>query len=152
MRFIPRTLLLLGLAALLTPSPAAGQSLEPVEVELDRTAAELREVLDRPVDEDTFDTALVFTNTGRSDRRIVCRGFDDDGNPVGRIAVKVPGLGLRFILASDVSNDTDFLGQVQCGPRGRIVGSAYLLGAGPLTKVSARNRSTRIVFPVVLTR
>ena len=137
-------------------APAIAQDARALDVDLSRDGIELREVLDRPVDEDIMDTALVFTNTGRIATRVVCKAFDDEGAAVGRTALKVPGLGLRFVLASDVANGADFLGSVQCSTQGRVLGSAFLLGVGGVTDLPARQGDSegalRVRFPVVVTR
>ena len=164
---------LLALGALaLTPAawsnPAAIAEAPPIEI--DRDAIDFHRIAPKPTDPPlTYDTALVFTNTGGDGARVICKAFDDNGNAVGRAASFVPGLGLRYILASDFSNNAAMLGHVQCGTHAHVVGSAFLLGgrAGitevPVTqstvwrkkkKLSAvatkRHRPTRIRFPVVL--
>lgn len=148
---------LLGAAALVAlAAPSLAQDTRSTDIDLSRDGVELREVLDRPVDEDVLDTALVFTNTGRVATRVICKAFDDNGEAVGRTALSVPGLGLRFVLASDVANGTDFLGSVQCSTQGRVLGSAFLLGAGGLTDLPAKQAdhegALRVRFPVVATR
>jgi len=123
--------------------------------EIDRDAADLPTVIrPRPVDVDVVDTAMVFTNTSALDRRIVCVGLDKQGTPVGRVLVKLPALGLRYVLASDLSNGADFVGSAQCSSHSTVKGSAIFLGPG-ITDLSVGNiagrRIGRIRFHVVAT-
>ncbi len=144
----------LGLLALTLSLPAAAQ--ERAAPDVSRDGLELREVLERPVDTDVMDTALVFTNTGRTATRVLCKAFDDQGEPIGRAALSVPGLGLRFVLASDIADGADFLGSVQCATQGRVLGSAFLLAPGGVTDLPAKQAdhddAVRVRFPVVATR
>jgi len=148
--------LLLALPLLLAAGPAPAQeALAPdlPEVEIARGEADLRDRLMRPADPDVLDTALLFNNTGKRGAAVRCVGFDHDGQPVGRVALRVPGLGLRFVLGSDLANGRDFLGSVQCASEGRVLGSAVLLAPGGLSDLPARQGdgvgSIRIRFPVV---
>ena len=105
----------------------------------------------QPADPDFADTALIFTNMTRHTARVRCVGFNKNGRPIGRTATVIPPLGLRYVLASDLSNDADFAGQVQCASHGRIVGSAVFIGPG-LTDVPVLNGTigeSRIRFPIV---
>jgi len=128
----------LATLALAAPAPAqeaaataaTPQEADLEEVELGRSPAELRYHVDaKPIDRDVLDTAVIFTNAGRAPGRANCVAFDDDGIPVGRFQVKLPGAGLRFVLASDIGNGRDFVGSVSCRTRGDVLGSAVLLGA-----------------------
>lgn len=152
--------LLLSLAAA-WPLGASAQELDlalepgaPV-LEIDRDGLDFRRVAPRPTDPPlTYDTALVFSNTARAGARVICKGFDDRGRPVGRAATFVPGLGLRYLLASDLSDGDAVLGQVQCATHGRVVGSAFLLGGsagitGAPAKQADHDGAIRIRFPVV---
>ncbi len=125
-----------AVALLLLPAVAGAQAVK-VEIDavdpgpmIERDAADLAvDLAPRDVDRDVADTALVFTNLG-DDARVLCVGFDKAGDPVGRAWVKVPRLGLRYLLASDLSNGADFVGHVQCASPGTVRGSAVFLGAG----------------------
>lgn len=138
-------------------------------IEIDRDAIDFHRIAPKPTDPPlVYDTAMVFTNTGGDGARVICKAFDDNGNAVGRAATFVPGLGLRYILASDLSNNAAVLGHVQCGTHAHVVGSAFLLGGrAGITEVpvsqsmvwrkkkarpvvaAKRHRTTRIRFPVV---
>ncbi len=125
----------------------------PPEVEIDRDSL-ARDLRPRP-DDDTVDTALVFTNLGTGHRVAKCIGFDEWGRAVGRVRFRIPSRGLRYVLASDLSQGADFVGRVNCKADGRVFGSGFLLGA-QLTDVPALNhhrgfQSSQIDFPVVAT-
>ena len=116
----------------IAPNAGAQESAAPDRgPEIVRDAVELtRELRPRPVDDvDVADTALVFTNTGLP-ARVYCAAFNKQGERVGRAWLKIPRLGLRYMLASDLSNDTDFVGHVQCSTGSRVKGSAVFLGPG----------------------
>lgn len=109
------------------------------------------EIEPQPEDPDLADTALVFTNMSRRNAGVVCVGFNKNGEPVGRTATRIPPLGLRYILASDISDGVDFIGQVQCSPHGRVVGSVVFIGPA-VTDLPVRNGKlgkSRIRFPLV---
>lgn len=123
--------------------------------EVDRDVADLpTEIRPRPIDVDVVDTALVFTNTANVDRRIVCVGFDKQGQKVGRVLVKLPALGLRYVLASDLADGQDFVGSAQCATHATVRGSAIFLGPS-ITDLSVDNIAGRwlgrIRFHVVAT-
>ena len=147
-------------AGLLLASPVAAQELTATDVgpEIVRDAATLVDVIrPHPDDPDIADTALIFTSKSQSRGRAVCRAFDKNGNVVGRAWLKVPGLGLRYALASDIANDLDFVGSVQCWASTNLIGSAVLLAAGELTDLPVENgrfsavRGRRVLFPLVAT-
>ncbi len=105
----------------------------------------------RPEDPDVADTALVFTNIYNRAARVRCVAFDKQGEAIGRTSTRIPPRGVRYVLASDMSDGEDFVGQVQCIPYGRIVGSAVFIGPG-LTDVPVRTGKigkSRIYFPLV---
>ncbi len=125
------------------------------EIQVDRDARVLKDQIDaaRRHDVDTTDTALVFTNNGRMRARILCLGFDHNGNTVGRAVTALPKLGLRYILASDLSMGADFIGSVQCSSPGHVTGSAVFLAPGAITALQVKQGEhagqIRIRFPVV---
>lgn len=125
-----------AVSMLLLPTVAGAR---PEKFDLDETDAGpeiVRDATDlavdlapRDVDRDVADTAMVFTNIG-ADARVFCVGFNKQGVPVGRAWLKVPRLGLRYLLASDLSDGADFVGHAQCAAPGTVRGSAVFLGAG----------------------
>lgn len=153
-----RKLTTLGLTtcALLLAPPALAQVAVSVDdgIEVDRDVDALVDDLrPRDIDRDVADTALIFTNLGNTARRVRCVGFDKNGQPVGRVWLRVPALGLRYALASDLSNGVDFIGHAQCSSAVAVKGTAIFLGPG-LTDLPARNPSRvygRIRFPLVAT-
>ena len=119
-------------------------------VDISREVDELPTDFDR--DPDVADTALVFTNLGRRTSWVKCVGFNKNGAAIGRTKTEIPPLGLRYVLASDISNGVDFIGHVQCSPKGRVVGSVVFIGPS-LTDLPVRNgklgHDRRIRFPLV---
>ncbi len=141
----------------LPATSAAQEAVEiPAMVDFERSAAELRDRIERPpVDPDRADTAVVLTNSGNTRAYAICWAFDDDGKPLGRTRIKIPPLGLRWVLASDLSNDQDFIGSVRCYVSGNLHGSAVFFGPGitdlPVRPVPQVATATghRIEFPLV---
>jgi hypothetical protein len=121
-------------------------------VEIDREIDALPDEIERTDDDpDLADTALVFTNMTRRGAGVKCVAYNKNGEPVGRTLTRIPPLGLRYVLASDMSNDTDFVGQVICSPHGKVVGSVVFIGPS-LTDLPVRNGKlgrSRIRFPLV---
>ncbi len=148
-------LLAAGAASAQTAFRAAKAAVANPGIEVDRDARELQaEIRPRPDEPDVADTALVFTNVGGRDQMVKCVGFDSDGHPVGRIWLKLPALGLRYALASDLSRDRDFIGSAHCSGGANVVGSVVLLGPD-LTDLPVLQpkvgQSGRIRFPLVAT-
>lgn len=100
------------------------------EVEIERDYAELQPMLRPRPDIDTTDTALLFNNALRRTSVVYCVAYGANGQALGKVRVKVPGNGVRFILASDLSDGRDFVGSSRCRARGKIVPSAFIVGAG----------------------
>ncbi|MDP6979924.1 MAG: hypothetical protein QF570_15170 [Myxococcota bacterium] len=124
--------------------------LELEEVEVSRPVDELPNDVE-PVDPDSTDTALVFSNLGGERARVKCVAFNMNGRPVGRTRTAIPALGVRYMRASDISNGLDFVGQVHCASHGKVVGSTVFVGRG-ITDLPVRNGHvgrTRIRFPLV---
>lgn len=128
----------------------AAEALE--EREVAREVDELPgDVEPQPEDPDFADTALVFTNMRNTRAGVKCVAFNKNGVPVGRTRTPIPPLGVRYVLASDMSDGEDFVGQVQCAPYGRVMGSVVFIGPG-LTDLPVRNGrlgKSRIRFPLV---
>lgn len=138
---------------LLAPGVSA-QSLESEDREVkhvDRSylSAELR---DRP-DRDVADTALVFTNFSGQRQKVLCGGFNHHGSLVGLARTVVPANGVRFILASDLADELDFVGSAQCAAAGEVKGTAVFLGPGltDLPVEPIRERFGRMKFPLIAT-
>ncbi len=146
------------LAAALVASAASAQTSTPVPVD----RGDLAEILDSPILPPALDTALVFSNPHAFPVKAVCRGHDANGSEVGAAETAVPARGLRYVLASDFSNGTPFLGSVNCVLGAAMNASGFLLGgAAGVTDVPAhvriplrKDRDLTIVarFPVVATR
>jgi hypothetical protein len=91
----------------------------------------------------SLDTALVITNLRRAPAKVVLVGYDRAGNPVGRARREIPGHGLTYVLASELTDANVFLGKVEAVGRGRLTGTAVLLG-GSGTDLPAISTSRRI--------
>jgi len=124
------------------------------EVVIDRGLDTLPDDIRPPIDPDTADTVLVFTNLGSTYAAVKCVAFNRNGRPIGRTATRVPALGVRYVTASDISDGLDFIGHVQCARSGRIVGSAVFVGPGftdlPVIHPSSSQDAGRIRFPLVV--
>ena len=116
----------------------------------------LRPIDQRPVDErDIIDTALLFTGAGNEVSVVRCVAFGRNGQRLGAAWLRVPGKSLRFMLASDLVNDLDFLGSVHCHSGGRVIGSEVVIGLIntdiDVIQNPGATRST-IIYPVVVSR
>ena len=90
---------LLALSSTAASAQALVKATDFAEVEINRDIRELEPILRPPPDHDSTDTALVFHNPRGWTALVRCVGFNHNGTPVGRIALKIPGNGLRFALA-----------------------------------------------------
>ncbi|NNL99121.1 MAG: hypothetical protein HKO62_00130 [Gammaproteobacteria bacterium] len=155
-QYLNAAVTIIVLTTLLISGPvASAQTADPVaSVEVGRDADTLRDTLRPRPDRDIVDTALVFTNVRGRNTIMNCTAFGPQGGTVGRFRVRVPGNGLRFVLASDISNGGDFVGSARCLSIGDVAGSAFLLGP-QLTDMRVRQQrapqGTWITFPVVAT-
>ncbi|MCF6355170.1 MAG: hypothetical protein L3J26_08740 [Candidatus Polarisedimenticolaceae bacterium] len=146
--------------AMAAPVAAIGevQSIEQIavdEVEVTRGADELQAVLRPHPDLDVVNTVLVFNNVLSATVVVRCVAYGVNGRPLGKInKVKIPGNGLRFILASDLANGRDFVGSTLCHSEGKIVPAAFIAGR-ILTDTPAKTThgwpGTKIRFPTVVT-
>jgi hypothetical protein len=141
-------------AALLLAAAAGAQEVDPPDVTHDESA--LEDVLEEPIDAPHVNTALVFSSLVDQETRVVCRARNAQGELVGTAGVRVPGHGVRFLLASDFSDGAPFLGQVHClAPRG-VRGTGFARSANGVTDVPSpelrRGKALLIHFPVVATR
>ncbi len=151
---------LLVMMAVAAPVAAAEEAALPieqiavVEVEVSRDAAELQALLRPRPDADRFNTVLAFNNSLGLPAVVRCVAYGIDGRPLGRTRVKVPGNGLRFVLASDFAHGRDFVGSARCSSAGRVVPAAFIVGQ-VLTDTPASSvlgwPGTKIRFPVVVT-
>jgi hypothetical protein len=133
-------LFVLGAAVLLLPAAVSAQ-INVVEV-----VGDLEDRLAQPVDPASpplLDTALVITNLRRTAAKVLLVGYDRAGNPVGRARREVPGNGLTYVLASELTDANRFLGKVEAVGRGRLTGTAVLLG-GPVTDLPAISTTRRV--------
>ena len=70
----------------------------------------------------------MITNLAGTRGRAFCVAFDYEGRPAGHARLKIPARGLRWLLASDISDGVDLIGSAQCFLSGRLLGSAIFLG------------------------
>ena len=140
----------LGAPAALAQEVAAVSEVRDIE----RTADELRDRIEQPPrpDVDVADTAVVLTNLAYERAVATCAAFDQGGNLLGRARVRIPRMGLRWLLASDLSDDADFVGSAHCFVTGRVAGTAVFLGPG-ITDLPVHPATIgggqRIVIPLV---
>ncbi len=142
-----------GLIGAFVVPTASAQDVNAVR-DIERDAASLKDRIEQPPDpdRDVADTAIVITNLRRMFGVATCVAFDYDGNLVGRARVRVPALGLRWLLASDISDGADFIGSAHCYIQGHMLGSAIFLGPG-ITDLPVHQTNVagafRIAIPVV---
>ena len=121
------------IAVLVAPSALAQEATVATDIrEVERTADGLRDRIEQPPDpdRDVADTAIVLTNLTYARAVATCAAFDDSGRLIGRARVRIPRMGLRWLLASDISNDVDFIGSTHCFVVGQVAVSAVFLGPG----------------------
>ena len=95
------------ITGLLFASSGFGQSLSDTEIEIDRDASELSDLLvgiDVPSTEvaSLLDTAMIITNVTDSGTMAHCHANNRNGITVSRIRVRIPAGGVRFFLMSDL--------------------------------------------------
>jgi len=122
-------------------------------IEITRDATDLETLLrDRRVDPNVLDTALILTNKTAQAARARCVAYNHLGEATARAWVRLAGNGMRIFLASDIVNGR-FVGSVRCKVRGRVAGSAFILGtvfsSAQVQNANAWNES-RISMPVVV--
>lgn len=159
-----RLALLLIAAALLLAGPVYAGNANRIDTDetADKDVArdgaalqvDIRDAIDR--DTDVADSALVFTNTGDFEGRVICRAIDMNGQAIGsRTGVTVPAGGVRYLRASDLSDGADFVGRAVCVARRPMVSSGFFLAPGAMTDLESRRteqrRHVRMHFPVVAT-
>ena len=134
-----RVLALLFGSTLLLAAPAGAEDPAPTEgPEVVRGGAEFQALAAMPSAERTgVETALIFTNVGGSEFRVLCVAYDAEGSPIGHAWMRIPERGMRFLLASDLSAGTDFAGPVECLALGRVVPSGLLLTPSGISDVSS---------------
>lgn len=149
-RLLPMTLAVLGLV---TTGRALADETIP---EIERDAGELENLISDPIEPPGVETALVFSNPGDGPRVVVCRARNAQGRPVGAAAVRVPGNGVRHLLASDLSGGMAFAGQVRCVSPRPLAASGFAASGPRLTDVPVhvdrRPDAIHYGFPIVATR
>jgi hypothetical protein len=128
-----RLLLVVWIGAFLAPAALAQENVGSAEIrEIDRRADTLRDRIEQPPDpdRDVADTAVVLTSLTYNRAVATCAAFDGNGALIGRARVRIPRMGLRWLLASDISNDVDFIGSAHCFVAGKVAVTAVFLGPG----------------------
>ncbi len=119
----------------------------------DQLMVEVRRAIDR--DTDTTNTALVFNNTAPTATHVVCTAYNAAGRMIGRKVARIPGRGVRYLSASDLSGGADFIGSAVCASRTRVAASAVFLAPGSLTNLDVIQAGpwddTKIRFPLIAT-
>jgi hypothetical protein len=74
---------------------------------------------------------------------------------IGRKVARIPGRGVRYLSASDLSGGADFIGSAVCASRTRVAASAIFLAPGSLTNLDVIQAGpwddTKIRFPLIAT-
>ncbi|MBL4821030.1 MAG: hypothetical protein JKY98_08610 [Gammaproteobacteria bacterium] len=144
---------------LLIGSASAQEGFEDA-VEIERDAEELSDLLTgkpnpHPEAASMLDTAMVLTNVARVPTVARCWANDSNGNTVGRVRVPIPGSGVRFFLASDIIEDSGFVGSVICSAGKLVIGTGIMLGV-VTTSIEVhqdyKSRRSIIVFPIAAMR
>ena len=150
---IPALAALAACAVLVAPAQATAQSV--AEVDIERDADALRdEIRPRPKDVDVADTLLVFTNTSGGRAIVRCAAYDASGAAVGRTRTLVPGNGVSYIRASDLSHGRDFVGHAVCGTQHHLIPSSIFLGPqieNLNVRVAPHEGATYLRFPLIAT-
>jgi len=130
--------LLVG-SCLLLAAPAGAEDPAPNEgPEVVRGGSELQALAAMPSAQRTgVETALIFTNVGGSEFRVLCAAYDAEGSPLGHAWTRIPARGMRVLLASDLSAGADFAGPVECLALGRVVPSGLLLTPSGISAVGS---------------
>lgn len=131
----PKQCALVGiwLTLLLTTTVSTAQNAVLTEIEIDRDANELSDLLSgaalpKPEVAAILDTALVFTSAHGSETTAHCHANDNSGITVGRVRVRIPAMGVRFFLSSDIVEERGFVGSVICSAAGYVIGTEVMLG------------------------
>ncbi|HAJ75013.1 MAG TPA: hypothetical protein DCM64_01010 [Gammaproteobacteria bacterium] len=121
------------LASLLFSSTLTGQDLTVVEVEIDRDATQLSDLLTgaalpKPEVAALLDTAMVLSSIHNTETWAYCYAKNQSGAIVGRVRVRLPAGGVRFFLASDIVEQNGFVGSVICTAAAWVIGTEVMLG------------------------
>lgn len=145
-----------SVALLLLPSISSAQSTDLVEIEINRDANELSDllsggILPKPEIAAILDTAMVFTSMHNAETTAYCRASDKNGIAAGRVRVRIPAMGVRFFLASDIVEEHGFVGSVTCTATGYVIGTEVMLGVVTTdisTQQDYRAGLSSLLFPV----
>jgi len=148
-------------ASLVLASPlASAQSAALQEVEIDRDATQLSDLLTgatnpNPEVAALLDTAMVLTSVSGAETTAYCYANDHQGITVGRVRVRIPAMGVRFFLASDVIADRGFVGSIICSAAGYVIGTELMIGI-LTTDIDVvqeyRSGQSSMLFPVTAMR
>ena len=118
-----------GATAQTLSSTAAEPDAKNPGVEVVRPVQDLSDMIaTHPVDRDFINTALVLSDASGRASVAYCVAYNQRGQAIGRAFTKIPGNGVRLVLASDLSNGLDFFGKIKCKSRSRVGGTAYIIG------------------------
>jgi len=144
-------------AAALFLSSASAEAQTMLDMDDSRSETQLREDMKEAVERDTdvANTALVFNNTGGDPTHVFCTAHDASGRVLGSKVARIPGKGVRYLRASDLSSGVDFIGSALCSTRGRIIGTAVFLAPGAMTSLEVIQLGpwddTTLRFPLIAT-
>ena len=159
-KYVEKTLVLILCAALFISGKSYAQDTTAIEVEIDRSSAQLSDLLTgtpnpHPDVASFLDTAMIVTSVADGPKIVRCHAKNDNGVIAGRIRMYVPSGGLRFFLASDIVHQRGFVGSVICEAPSLVVGSEIMLGvitSDIEVHQDHRAGSTIMLFPVTAVR
>ncbi|MCH2172966.1 hypothetical protein MK489_19485 [Myxococcota bacterium] len=151
------------MAVLLTAQIAGAQSAarsdaaasDVREIDVVRDASDLpRDIRPRPIDDNTADTLLLFTNNDPDPVRVKCLARNTYGEVIGRARTGIAGNGLSYLRASDLSYGRDFVGHAECKTSGHTTATSVFVGPD-LTNLDVQSRQSGHVtlhdFPAIAT-
>ena len=150
----------LGTALALSLSLSVRAQDDAVEVEIDRDATQLSELLagaphPKPEVGGLLDSAMVITSVSGYETVARCHANDHNGKIAGRVRVRIPPNGVRFFLASDIIAERGFVGSVICTAAGFVLGTEVMFGVIDTAidvEQDYRSGTTSILFPVTAMR
>jgi len=120
-----RKSLFLALAIALGASGAVAQTADDID--------RLRAAIAHRPDDNTVDTALVFTNVSRAAAKVKVQAFGRNGAALGTAELEVPANALRYVMASELATNDErtLLGHAEAiTVDRRVIATAVLVGAG----------------------
>ena len=149
-----------GSTLLLALSLSAQAQDNATEIEIDRGATELSELLTggphpKPEVGGLLDSAMVITSVSGNETVAHCYANDHNGKIAGRVRLRIPANGVRFFLASDIIAERGFVGSVICTAPGFVIGTEVMFGVIDTSidvEQDYRAGTSSMLFPVTAMR